>query len=128
MSATLSTNARAGLRANGMLTGLLSATTKETEPRQAAEVTSYRCPDCGDLHEDKAGALECCAPAASTAVHDQDVDEPCPVCATNHHDHRNAADCCLWRDLDAPTRWRIADAVEAGSTWVDAMAAQGVDT
>lgn len=45
----------------------------------------------------------------------------CPVCTTQHSEYRLAADCCLWKDLPAPTRWRIADAVEAGATWLDAI-------
>ena len=122
MSTRLSPYTVSNMRRHGFLTALLSAKVRDPEPRRAEEVTAYRCPDCGDLHEDEDDALQCCEPAG----HDQDAEIACPVCTVKHIDHREAADCCLWRDLDAPTRWRVADAVEAGATWAEALSAQGV--
>ena len=122
MSTRLSPYTVSNMRLHGLLTRLLSATAREPEPRRAEMVTAYRCPDCSELHEDEVDALECCAPA----VHDQDVEVACPVCTVKHSEHREAADCCLWRDLDAPARWCVADAVEAGATWAEALSAQGV--
>ena len=125
MTATLSPITHAGLRSNGMLARLLSDKPAKPEPPEIETVLAYRCPKCDELHEDRSDAVECCAIHVDGAD-SADGDVACPVCATGHSDHREAADCCLWRDLDAPTRWRIADAVDAGATWEDAMAAQGV--
>lgn len=81
------------------------------------EVTMYRCPDCRELHEWEDDAEECCK---KTGV--EDATQPiCPVCAKPYITHRDAADCCLWKDLDAFTRWRIADAVEAGGEWSEEL-------
>lgn len=85
--------------------------------RQVEEVTVYRCPKCGDLHEYRSDAETCCQVSAEESLSGTN----CPVCGESHYDHRNAADCCLWKDLDGPTRWRIADAVEAGSEWVEEL-------
>ena len=70
----------------------------------------YRCPECDTLHDDEDDAEDCCKITEGQAR--------CPVCDEKYESHRSAADCCLWKDLDAPTRWAIADAVEAGSDWV----------
>ena len=97
----------------------------EQEREQAARknptietVVMYLCPreGCGEMHEYKDDAIDCCAG-------EDDVLESCPVCNAAFATHRDAADCCLWHDLDAPTRWAIADKVEAGATWAEAIAA-----
>jgi hypothetical protein len=82
------------------------------------EVVMYRCCACQEIHEDETDAENCCSGG--------DVDgktslKNCPVCNEPWAAFRDAADCCLWKDLDAPTRWQIADAVEAGSTWIDQL-------
>lgn len=80
-------------------------------------VLMYLCPGCGEPHHCKSDAENCCDP-------EEDEDEDpieCPVCGSACDDHREAASCCLWKDLDAPTRWKVADAVEAGVTWTEAL-------
>lgn len=82
-------------------------------------ITMYECPVCEELHEREVWAEDCC-----------DLDEPtpkipstsdCPVCGEHWEEHQDAADCCLWKDLDAPTRWRMAESVRNGSTWLDEL-------
>ena len=77
-------------------------------------IECWRCPECWDVHDFEDEAEECCAEAAAKAAPSA---KACPVCAQKYDEHRAAADCCLWKDIDAHTRWRMADAVEAGSTW-----------
>lgn len=89
----------------------------EKSKRHIEEVTMYRCPDCRELHEWEDEAEECCKDEPAVIAWSAD----CPVCGERYEEHRMAADCCLWKDLDAPTRWAVADAVEAGSTWVEAL-------
>lgn len=79
--------------------------------RRYEAVTMYRCLTCDETHDWGSDARLCCPPGSD------EEDPKCPVCAAEFTEHRDAADCCLWKDLDAPTRHRIADAVEAGSTW-----------
>lgn len=82
------------------------------------EVTMYRCPVCLDLHEWESDAEECCEENLTT---EGAVATDCPVCGEQYNSHRDAADCCLWKDIDALTRWRIADAVESGKSWQEAI-------
>lgn len=90
---------------------------KETKkPRRVEAVVMYRCPTCGELHDWEDDAEACCE---ETAVEPSAPN--CPVCGEKYDSHRAASDCCLWKDLDAPTRWKIADAVEAGAEWADAL-------
>lgn len=74
-------------------------------------IVMYRCKSCGETYEWKSEAEDCC-PQLDT--HNKPA---CPVCGEHYPTHRDAADCCLWKDLGAIERWRIADAVEAGSDW-----------
>lgn len=112
---------RAGLH----LTQLIESDTGrpiEEKHQGPCVVTAWECGECGDLHRYQEDAFDCCAPAPLKGLHDQDVVVLCPICRSGHSEHRLAVDCCLWKDLDAPTRWRIADAVEAGSTtWAEAL-------
>lgn len=76
-------------------------------------VTQYRCPQCDDLHDDEEEAETCCTSTAAST--------DCPVCGEHYQSHRDAADCCLWKDLGAIERWNIADTVEAGLSWAEAL-------
>jgi hypothetical protein len=84
----------------------------------------WLCPECDDVHKSYDDAVDCCADLDS---YEAPEFVACPVCTRGFKDsdaspaYRFAADCCLWKDLDAPTRWRIADAVEAGSTWAEEL-------
>lgn len=76
-----------------------------------------------ERHDHEDDAAECCAPAGDPWLHDQEGEILCPVCRQGgNRDYHAAASCCLWKDLDAPARWRIADAVEAGASWDEAIA------
>lgn len=91
----------------------------EDEPtkarRRIEEVVMYRCPECHELHEWQDDAEECCKEKKEAA--DRGAGTDCPVCGEAYATHRDASDCCLWKDVDALTRWSIADAVEGGSDW-----------
>jgi hypothetical protein len=82
------------------------------------EITMYRCDTCDELHDDEDEAQDCRAEEDESS--DRESDD-CPVCGAESYDYRAATDCCLWKDLDAPKRWAIADAVEAGATWQEAI-------
>ena len=77
----------------------------------------YQCDNCEEVHDFESDAEECCSDEGTLGASSQ----CCPVCGEDGGDYRDAADCCLWKDLAAPARWRIADAVEAGSTWQEAI-------
>lgn len=59
--------------------------------------------------------------------------EMCPVCSTLYADGETddddvivsglyaAVGCCLWKDFNALERQRIAEAIEAGATWLEAI-------
>lgn len=85
--------------------------TKRTRQRA---IECWRCSECLDVYERESDAEVCCA---YNHVKSASTDPACPVCAEKYVNHREAANCCLWKDIDAPTRYRMADAVEAGSTW-----------
>lgn len=81
------------------------------------EIVSYRCDLCDEQYEDEDEAEDCdCETSDHSAT-------SCPVCNSDAADHRQAADCCLWKDLDAATRYAMADKVEAGSTWAEVLGA-----
>ena len=112
----MNTNATANIKLSpGNLIGLrrtaLPPKSLEHETKEVREVVAYQCPTCCELHEWESDAEECCKKNSAPP------DVFCPVCNNDHETHRDAADCCLWIDLDAITRWKIADAVEAGSEW-----------
>ena len=83
------------------------------------EVTLWRCNVCSDLHDDEDDASECCSEAVTTNA--EDFPKWCPVCGKEAISAHEASDCCLWKDLDAATRWKMADQVEAGATWVQVL-------
>jgi hypothetical protein len=91
-----------------------SGDAKSNVKRRVEEVVMYRCPVCRDLHDWESDAEKCC----QETPEEKASGTSCPVCGMGYETHRDAADCCLWKDLDAHTRWRIADAVHAGSEWV----------
>lgn len=86
------------------------------ERPQAIEITVYECPKCGDRHDIEEDAEECCLKQPEA-----DGDCVCPICAHGFNDYYLAADCCLWKDYGAPERWRMAAAMEAGSTWLEQL-------
>jgi hypothetical protein len=92
--------------------------------RRAIEVIKWACPVCNEQYEeDEEKDAEACCQGNGT-----DQENPCcPVCKRQYIDHREAADCCLWKDIDALTRYRIADAVEAGSSWAEELGLQTVE-
>lgn len=85
--------------------------------RHIETVTYYVCPVCDEKHDYRSEAAECCG---EDDEHSEEASS-CPVCGNRYGEPHVAADCCLWKDLDAPSRWRIADAVEAGATWAEAL-------
>lgn len=54
----------------------------------------WKCPDCGELHDDEYDARECCPPQVWAAF-------VCPICTEEHRDEIAAIDCCGF-DPDAP--------------------------
>jgi hypothetical protein len=96
------------------------AKAKEKRWRDVEVVIRYLCPVCDEEHESRDDAVECCDDELSDdeleAAEFSDLPF-CPVCGEEYENHRAAADCCLWKDLDLPARWKIADAVERGGTW-----------
>lgn len=107
------------------LSGLLATLRALPDDAEAAaddrveEVRMWRCLECREVHDEEEDARDCCR----KAVGEPGQSPHCPVCNSNNPNHRDAADCCLWKDLEAPTRWRTADAVEAGSTWAEQLGA-----
>lgn len=85
-------------------------------------IVIYECGQCGEPHDNYEDAEECCA-----ELEDEDDAIHCPVCGDKAATHRDAADHFLWKDLDAQTRWDIADAVQAGGAWgAEIMSAIGM--
>jgi hypothetical protein len=116
----LSPLTRSGLNFTSLLAAESGKPAEEPHERPF-RTSAWECSECGDLHHEEIDAFDCCAPAGIDASSDDLIQ--CPVCRSGCADHRHAADCCLWHDLGAPTRWRIADAVEAGdATWSEAIA------
>jgi hypothetical protein len=88
--------------------------------RRRVAIPCWKCPECYDTHDDEEDAVECCQrPLAASATEPRS--STCPVCNEKAYDARAASDCCLWKDLAAPARWAMADAVEAGSTWAEQL-------
>ena len=80
-------------------------------------ITLYQCDACKEEYDSRSEAEDCCAEEEP----DDQESTDCPVCGSESYDYRAATDCCLWKDLDAPKRWAIADAVEDGVTWQEAI-------
>lgn len=95
-------------------------------PRRRA-IECWKCPHCDDVYDDEDDAEECClTPQSANEDDDGDCtpDANCPVCTNYAGSIHEAASCCLWKDFDMATRHRIADAVELGSTWIEAIEAE----
>lgn len=99
-------------------------------PRRSSRmIVLYECPVCWERYDEESEADGCCDDDVDASVSPDVNGEPvrCPVCSLGYETEAAAADCCLWRDIDAPTRVRIARAVELGAQWVDAIAAETGD-
>lgn len=102
----------------GIFSTLLNAGSKKNDGPGYVEVTMYACTSCDEVHEFVSSAERCCS---NVKVHDEEGASFCPACGKNYSDPYEATDCCLWKDLDAPTRWRMAARVEAGESWTDVL-------
>lgn len=90
--------------------------------QRQAPIACWRCPVCSQVHDEEDDAESCCQ---SNCCDPQGgaFAAACPVCEAPANSHRDATDCCLWKDLDAMTRWSVADRVEAGlGTWSEEIA------
>jgi len=106
-----------GLLATAGITPQGELSAKAGRPVARPAIECWRCAECRQVYDWEDEAEECCpdpVPACS-------VEPVCPVCAQTSRDHRDAADCCLWKDLDQLQRYAIADAVEGGKSWLEAM-------
>jgi hypothetical protein len=103
------------LNFSGLIQNITQAgnTTETTTNGRVREIVLYECCECYERHEDEDDAAECCAEVSEYT--------DCPVCKCVCSDHRDATDCCLWKDFDGPTRWAMADKVEAGATWAEVL-------
>ena len=104
----------------------------------------YICNACSEEHEDSESAYTCCPPDilyrcnvcrkkysdeddAMDCHPKQSVGQPmrCPICLQDAESYEEAADCCLHTHptMTAAGRQRVAQAVENGTPWPDAVAA-----
>jgi len=103
------------LNFSGLIATDLGPVTEKKRGR-AVEIVQWSCSECCCVYDDEDEAAECCGDE------DEEYACACPVCGTGkYEDARDASDCCLWKDIDAPTRWKMADAVDAGSTWAEQL-------
>lgn len=102
------------LNLSRLLTNNVSAFGRPPAQRLRAKLV-WLCPHCEDIHTTETSAEECCLPLAQ--IHE------CPICESEAGSVHEEASCCLWKDFDMATRHRIADSVEAGSTWREAIEA-----
>lgn len=102
--------AKAGVTPNG---GESSA----MKGKRQRPIECWRCAECLQVYEWEDEAEECCVDPAPAAASNSD----CPVCGESYNSPRDAADCCLWKDLDQAQRYAMADAVEGGQSWLEAM-------
>lgn len=84
-------------------------------------ITLYQCDACEEEYDSRNEAEDCCTEEEPDEEPDDHEPTDCPVCGSESYDYRDATDCWMWKDLDAPKRWAIADAVEAGATWQEAI-------
>ena len=79
-----------------------------TEQERISEAQPYECPMCGKDH---------CRPGDEALESIYEFGEPAIDPDEIHH----AAHCCLWKTRDHAARVRIAERVEAGANWADAI-------
>ena len=75
-------------------------------------IECYRCPGCQEVYDDEDEAIECCEEEEQLVGVNT-----CPVCTAAATDPRAATNCCLWMDIDAATRYALADRVATGEPW-----------
>lgn len=76
--------------------------------------TQYKCPGCDELYDTEPEAKTCCGNGRPMQ---------CPVCMREAESFEIAADCCLHTHptMTALGRWRVAELVEAGMPWAEAI-------
>lgn len=81
--------------------------------------TQYKCPGCEELHDNEQDAESCCG---GVGVHGQPMQ--CPICMRGAESFEIAADCCLHTHptMTAIGRQRVAELVERGTPWAEAIA------
>lgn len=105
----------------------------------ARKYKRYACSFCGGVYHQERDAEYCCprtvdvvfvspsgeefnsAEELASSMEGEESAPACPVCSNPYTDAWQAVDCCLWKDIEAPTRWRIAASVEQGTSWLDAI-------
>ncbi|CAN7340785.1 hypothetical protein LJR074_001936 [Acidovorax sp. LjRoot74] len=82
----------------------------------------WKCGACNQVHFDEDDAESCCPELVSAASDYQPMQ--CPVCMRGAESFEIAADCCLHTHptMTALGRWRVAELVESGTPWADAIA------
>lgn len=118
--------------------------------RWAKPFRRYMCPSCEKTHKEEYEAEECCPRDIDTIYVDASTGTvfcspeqlaeackagaagapylptipscTCPVCGQQSSSPHESVECCLWKDIDAPTRWKLAAALEGGSTWTEELA------
>lgn len=90
---------------------------------EVIRVVMYECAECGDQFDTEDEAANC-HPKEDEALAPWEIFVYCPVCdkSIGEGEYREATDCCLWKDFGPFERWAIADKVEAGATWAEAIA------
>jgi rubrerythrin len=80
----------------------------------------YKCPICRTNYRKEPEAEACCPGSTSIGPPMQ-----CPICLQRAESFSDAADCCLHTHptMTAVGRARAAEAVEAGTPWTEAIAA-----
>lgn len=82
----------------------------------------WRCDSCQEVHYDEDEAENCCPELVSPAITYQPMQ--CPICMREADSFEVAADCCLHTHptMTALGRWRVAELVESGTPWAEAIA------
>lgn len=95
---------------------------RRRDEKRVEVVTRYICTACDEEHNFHSDAEDCCKDEPDAEAPGAVLKGACPVCRRQYQDDiEAAADCCLWKDLDAPARWRIAALVEGGQSWTEAI-------
>lgn len=92
------------------------ADAEECCPPQVLE--EWECPTCQKSHVKLANAESCCGCARGQPMQ-------CPICLQMAESYEIAADCCLHTHptMTLRGRQRVAEAVEKGTPWLDAVQA-----